>query len=111
MKQHPLLGTLITPEVPHLIDAVGAVWHQHERFDGAGYPDGLAGDKIPLLVRVLAISGVYSAMTSDRPYRKALSREDALAELRRVSGSQLDPVVVEAFMDTLREEERAKEAV
>ena len=69
----------------------------HERWDGNGYPDGLAGDEIPLGARIVSVCDAYDAMTSDRPYQRALGHEEALAELRRCAGTQFDPDVVEAF--------------
>jgi HD-GYP domain-containing protein (c-di-GMP phosphodiesterase class II) len=76
----------------------------YERHDGKGYPDGLSGDDIPLLGRILAVADAYSAMTSDRPYRKALSVDDAIAKLRRVAGKQLDPQLVQQFIQVVEEE-------
>jgi HD-GYP domain-containing protein (c-di-GMP phosphodiesterase class II) len=70
----------------------------HERWDGSGYPDGLAGEQIPRGSRIISVCDSYHAMTSDRPYRKAMSVEVALAELRAGAGSQFDPEVVEAFL-------------
>ncbi|MBI5554305.1 MAG: HD domain-containing protein [Elusimicrobia bacterium] len=67
--------------------------HHHERFDGRGYPDGLNNGKIPLLARVIAVADTYDAMTSERPYRPALSTEIALAEIKRCSGTQFDPEI------------------
>ena len=69
----------------------------HERWDGQGYPDGLAGDEIPLAARIIAVCDAYSAMTSTRPYRKAVRSEPALEELRLCAGTQFDPAVVDAF--------------
>jgi HD-GYP domain-containing protein (c-di-GMP phosphodiesterase class II) len=77
--------------------------HHHERWDGRGYPDGLAGTQIPLGARVITVADAYDAMTSDRPYRAALSPEIALAELRRGAGRQFDPDMVEAFMTCYRD--------
>jgi HD-GYP domain-containing protein (c-di-GMP phosphodiesterase class II) len=70
----------------------------HERWDGAGYPDQLAGAAIPLVARIVCACDAFSAMTTDRPYRKALSEIDALDELRRCSGTQFDPAVVDALV-------------
>ncbi len=98
VKQHVQLGELIIKEVPNLNDVLAAVAAHHERYDGGGYPRGLKGEEIPLLGRILAVADCYSAMTTDRPYRKALSPAEAQAELRRVAGTQLDPAVVEAFI-------------
>ncbi len=78
-----------------------AVRASHERWDGGGYPDGLAGEEIPLAARIIAACDTYDAMVTDRPYRKALSVAEALAELQRVSGSQLDGAVVEALLEEL----------
>jgi len=71
---------------------------QHERGSGQGYPDGLTGDEIPLPSRIIAVADMYDAMTSDRPYRASLSREAAMAEVPRVSGVELDPACVAAFV-------------
>ena len=79
----------------------------HERFDGNGYPDGLVGDEIPLAARIIAVCDAYDAMTSDRPYRRAMDPHAALAELRRSSGTQFDPAVVEAFVAGLLEPDEA----
>jgi HD-GYP domain-containing protein (c-di-GMP phosphodiesterase class II) len=81
---------------------VPIVRHHHERFDGSGYPDGLAGEDIPLEARILAVVDAFGAMTDDRAYRKALPLEQAVADLQRSAGSQLDPQVVEAFLRLLR---------
>jgi HD-GYP domain-containing protein (c-di-GMP phosphodiesterase class II) len=73
----------------------------HERWDGAGYPDGLAGEDIPLGARIVAVADAYDAMVADRPYREARSQDEAIAELRRCAGTQFDPEVVEAFIAAL----------
>ena len=73
----------------------------HEAFDGSGYPDGLAGAEIPLAARIIAVCDTYSAITSDRPYKAERGHEEALAELRAVAGSQLDPDLVELFCATV----------
>jgi diguanylate cyclase (GGDEF)-like protein/PAS domain S-box-containing protein len=101
VKQHVSLGELIIKEIPNLVDVLGAVSSHHERYDGRGYPRGLKGENIPLLGRILAVTDAYSAMTTDRPYRKALTLEEARTELKRVAGTQLDPQVVTAFLAVL----------
>ena len=78
-------------------------FYHHERFDGNGYPFGLAGDRIPLEARIFAVVDAYDAMTSDRPYRKALSHEAAMQEIVGQSGSQFDPAVVEAFLHVMEQ--------
>ncbi|RJQ43933.1 MAG: HD domain-containing protein [Gaiellales bacterium] len=101
MKKHPIVSSKILDPVklPDVIKE--AVRHHHERFDGKGYPYGLSGEAIPLEARILAVADAFEAMTSDRPYRKALSDEQAVAELRRCCGSQFDPQVVEYFLRAL----------
>ncbi|GBF06481.1 putative PAS/PAC sensor protein [Deinococcus aerius] len=81
--------------------ALELVRHHHERWDGGGYPDGLAGENIPLLARLFAVVDVYDALLSERPYKRAWTREEALAELRAQAGHQLDPRVVAAFLGLL----------
>jgi HD-GYP domain-containing protein (c-di-GMP phosphodiesterase class II) len=102
MRLHPELGAgMLTACGGALADVAPIVRHHHERFDGGGYPDGLAGEAIPLAARILAACDSFSAMTTDRPYRSAMPADAAAQELRRVAGSQLDPVVVAAFLELL----------
>lgn len=98
IKQHATLGEIIVKGVPNVVEVVGAIGAHHERWDGQGYPRGLKGGEIPYLGRILAVADAYSAMTSDRPYRKRLTREEAREELLRAAGSQLDPALVDAFI-------------
>lgn len=109
LKAHPRIAAEILSGLPALREAVPIVYHHHERYDGTGYLDGLAGESIPLGARVLAVADAFVAMTSDRPYRSALSAAQALAELRQKSGTQFDPHAVEALERVLRRrnEERA----
>jgi putative nucleotidyltransferase with HDIG domain len=101
MKTHPIIGANLIGEVPNLEVIRPIVLAHHERYDGSGYPNGLRGDAIPLAAQIIAVADTYEAMTSTRPYRSALSHAEAVAELRRVSGTQLNPVVVEAFIRQL----------
>jgi len=94
MKTHSAEGARIVGKFGRLREAVPIIRHHHERWDGAGYPDGLAGERIPLASRIIAACDAYHAMTSDRPYRRAMSAERALGELRANAGSQFDPTVV-----------------
>lgn len=94
---HPLMGRQILQQIPQSAELVEIVVQHHERMDGSGYPDRLAGDQIRLEARIIAVADVYDAMTSHRPYRPALSRREALAELRSKAGKQYDPAVLEAF--------------
>ena len=98
MRQHCEIGHRIASSVPDLEPIADFILKHHERWDGRGYPQGLSGDDIPLPCRILAIVDAYDAMTSDRPYRKAMPREEAIAELQRCAGTQFDPGLVEQFI-------------
>jgi len=103
IKEHPSLGAMmIISEVETLQRLVPIVRHHHERFDGKGYPDGLAREGIPLEARIMSVVDVFDAMTHDRAYRKALSREETIAELERGAGTQFDPAVVKAFLALIK---------
>jgi diguanylate cyclase (GGDEF)-like protein len=97
MQSHTVIGERILSAAPALTDAARLVRSSHERWDGSGYPDGLAGGQIALGARIIAVSDAYDAMVSSRPYRSRMSAEVALEELRRCAGSQFDPQVVRAF--------------
>jgi diguanylate cyclase (GGDEF)-like protein len=101
MKEHPVIGERILRAIPGLGSVARIVRHEHERWDGGGYPDGLAGDSIPMGSRIILACDAYHAMTSDRPYRQAMSHGDALRELRKSAGTQFDPQVVEALLGCL----------
>lgn len=109
MRQHVLLTERIIGAVPHLPDVRAAAVNHHERYDGAGYPQGLRGEEIPLLGRILAVADGYSAMTLDRPYRKAMTPAAAIRELRAGAGTQFDPHLVEVFTEALRAEGELEE--
>lgn len=98
MRAHVRIGLELTSRVPSLRPATAVIQAHHERFDGSGYPDGLAGEAIPLDARVFAVADTLDAMTSDRAYRRALSWEQAAAEIARQAGRQFDPRVVDAFL-------------
>lgn len=103
VRRHPAIGERILARVPFLSEVARAVRHEHERWDGAGYPDHLAGAAIPRASRVVFACDAWHAMTSDRPYRPALPAHQALAELRSNAGSQFDPEVVEVLLGLLEE--------
>ena len=97
MDQHPQIGESILWPIEMLRPLLPGVRHHHERYDGTGYPDGLAGEAIPIEARIMAVADAFDAMTSNRPYRNALPEEDSLAELKRNAGTHFDPRVVAAF--------------
>jgi len=99
IKQHCYSGGQICKRVPFLQAAYPIVYHHHERYDGSGYPDGLKGDEIPLGARIVAVADAFDAMTTDRPYRQALSQKEAEAILRNGAGQQWDPRLAEALLD------------
>jgi HD-GYP domain-containing protein (c-di-GMP phosphodiesterase class II) len=101
IEHHPSLGERILAPIQRLADVRPIVRHCHERWDGAGYPDGLAGEAIPLEARIIFVCDTYHAMTTDRPYRKRLSQAEARRRLLEASGSQFDPRVVDAFVELL----------
>jgi len=102
MKQHPEFSYRILKEVNFPWDVKPIIYAHHERYDGKGYPAGLKGREIPLGARIIAVADTFAAMTSDRAYRKGLSKEAAIEELKRVAGAQLDPELVGVFVEILR---------
>lgn len=98
MRQHPSWGFEMLADVKFLEPALEVVYSHHERWDGGGYPRGLQGAEIPLAARIFAVADTYDSITSDRPYRRARGHSEAVTELCRVAGTQLDPAVVEAFI-------------
>jgi len=98
MRRHPEIGVEMLAGIPFLRETLPVVHFHHERWDGGGYPAGLDGEHIPLHARIFAVADAYDAMTADRPYRRALPQEQAVAELRRGRGSQFDPSIVDAFL-------------
>lgn len=101
VKKHPEIGQEILREARQIQELVLAILYHHERWDGQGYPEGLEGKKIPRMARIVGIFDAYRAMRCDRPYRKALSQREAVAELRNGSGTQFDPELVEMFVEEL----------
>jgi len=100
VKRHPVIGATILEQAGTLSEElVSMIRSHHERYDGNGYPDGLAREQIPLGARIIAVADAYDAMRSDRPYRTAKSTAESLAELESASGTQFDPLIIEAFFD------------
>ena len=102
IKLHSNMGAEILRHIRHLKEIIPGVKYHHEKVDGKGYPDGLKGEKIPVLAKIVAVADTYDAMTTDRPYRAALSREAAVLELRRCAGTQFDRKVVRAFIEAYK---------
>jgi putative two-component system response regulator len=103
ISTHSVIGENILTPVIEDKEILKMVRHHHERYDGRGYPDGLSGQQIPLGARILAVADMFDAMTSDRPYRKSVSHEVAMGELKRHASTQFDPQVVDAFIETMSE--------
>ena len=104
MRRHVSIGVEIASQLRSACSVVPIIKHHHERFDGNGYPDGLAGGHVPQAAMIVSICDAYDAMTSDRPYRHAMSSADAIAELRRGSGTQWDPDLVGLFLSRVLQE-------
>jgi len=102
MRKHPEIGYVITMSSPEFAPIADYVLSHHERWDGTGYPLGLSGEEIPLLSRILSVADAYDAMTEDRVYRKALTKETAIEEIRRNAGTQFDPDIAMAFAELMR---------
>jgi HD-GYP domain-containing protein (c-di-GMP phosphodiesterase class II) len=100
LHKHPSFGALLASYFNLPAELRIRTQHHHERWDGRGYPHKLGGEDIPLMARIVQVADTYDAMVSDRPYRKALTHEDAARELRKEEGKQFDPCVIEAFLDT-----------
>ena len=98
MRTHPEIGKRLIEKIPFLHGAIPVVWCHHEKWDGAGYPRGLAGEAIPLNARIFSVVDAFDAMTFDRPYSKAIPFEAAIAEIKRCAGAHFDPRVVESFL-------------
>ena len=101
MRGHPMIGERIVRSMPGLGPVARIIRHEHERWDGSGYPDGLKGEEIPIGARIVLACDAYHAMTSDRPYREALSHAEAIRELAEGAGSQFDPQVTEMLIGYL----------
>jgi diguanylate cyclase (GGDEF)-like protein len=102
VEEHPRIGARVVAQVPALRPLVPAILHHHERYDGTGYPNGLAGDEIPVPARLIAVADAFSAMMHDRPHRSARSVDEACAVLERGAGSQFDPEMVRLLVDEVR---------
>ena len=106
MKAHPSIGADILGKIPQIKNIIPGILYHHEWYNGKGYPDGLSGDGLPRIARIISIADTYDAMTTDRPYRKGLTHEVAIAELKRFSGTQFDPQFVGAFISAFEKQKR-----
>jgi HD-GYP domain-containing protein (c-di-GMP phosphodiesterase class II) len=104
MRKHPQLAYDMLQPITYLHQALDIPYCHHEKWDGSGYPRNLAGEQIPLSARIFTVVDVWDAVTSDRPYRPAWSKEDAIEHIRDGSGTHFDPIVVEAFLDMINQE-------
>jgi len=105
IKRHSEIGAKIVEHIRQLKEVIPGVKYHHEQVNGKGYPNGLRGEEIPILAKIVAVADTYDAMTTDRPYRKAIEKETAIEELKRCSGTQLDKEVVEAFIQAYQKGE------
>jgi HD-GYP domain-containing protein (c-di-GMP phosphodiesterase class II) len=110
VRHHAVAGEALVSVVPGLGEAAAVVRSHHERFDGGGYPDGLAGEQIPIAARIVAAADAFVAMTENRPYEGPRGHREAVAELERSAGGQFDPKVVGALVAALEHERRGDEA-
>ncbi|MDD5196533.1 MAG: HD domain-containing protein [Candidatus Omnitrophica bacterium] len=103
IKEHPLIGVTILKPIRELEQALVGIKYHHERPDGLGYPEGLKGDQIPLVASIISVADSFDAMTTDRPYRAALYKNEAIKEIRKLSNLQFNPRVTEAFLELCQE--------
>lgn len=109
IKTHPTKGYAILKPLEPLAGALSGIWHHHERYDGTGYPDGLKGEEIPLLARIIAVSDTFDAISSDRAYRPGRSAREAMEIMESVAGTQLDPHIVRMFIEIMKSREDSRE--
>jgi HD-GYP domain-containing protein (c-di-GMP phosphodiesterase class II) len=105
MKRHPVISAELIEGLEIYSHVANAVRHEHERWNGSGYPDGLKGDEIPIVARIIAAADVYDALSTDRPYRKAFTHEESIEMIGEMRGSELDPGVTDALKRILSSQE------
>jgi HD-GYP domain-containing protein (c-di-GMP phosphodiesterase class II) len=109
IEQHPIFAYNLLSTIEYLNKAIDIPYCHHEKWDGTGYPRNLKGEEIPIQARIFAVVDVYDALTSDRPYRKAWTREKALAYIVEQSGKHFDPAVVDVFLRIIKQEDKITE--
>jgi HD-GYP domain-containing protein (c-di-GMP phosphodiesterase class II) len=103
INKHPVIGVTILQPISELNEAIMGVKHHHERYDGKGYPSGLKGEEIPLIAAIISVADTYDAMTSNRPYRKALDKDKAMIEIENQIGKQFHPLIAAVFVELFKE--------
>lgn len=103
MQSHPFVGTAILQPIKELGDAILGVRYHHERYDGSGYPEGLKGEHIPTIAAIISVADAFDAMTTDRPYRRGLSKDEAIAQIKDLKGQQFNPDIASAFIELYQE--------
>ncbi|MCX7994946.1 MAG: HD-GYP domain-containing protein [candidate division WOR-3 bacterium] len=106
VDMHVMRGYYMLAGFNELIEALGGIKHHHEHFNGSGYPEGLKKGEIPIIARIIAVADAYDAMTSKRPYRRAMSKEEAIRELKANAGTQFDPAIVKIFIKIITKKEK-----
>ena len=105
IKSHPVIGADIIGEIEELREVAKIIRHHHEKYDGSGYPDGLKGEEIPYFSRILTIADIYDALTSRRVYKNEISKQQVLSEMKKNSGIQFDPYLLQVFLDITENDE------
>jgi putative two-component system response regulator len=105
IRQHPILGEQMARPIPSLRHTMPTIRHHHERWDGAGYPDGIRGEAIPISARIISLVDVYDALVSERPCKKAIPGREALNTLRKEAGARFEPHLVEVFIGLVEKDD------
>ena len=103
MQQHPIIGANILQSIKELKSVIQGVRYHHERYDGKGYPEGLNNGKIPIIAAIISVADAFDAMTTDRPYRSAKTKTEAVSIIKGASGTQFHPLVVSSFLELCKE--------
>jgi HD-GYP domain-containing protein (c-di-GMP phosphodiesterase class II) len=109
MKRHPLVSAELIKGLEIYAPVADAVKHEHERWDGSGYPDGLKGEEIPLVSRIIAAADIYNALITKRPYREAFTHEEAIETIRQLRETDLDPTVADTLLRVISKQQQSSE--